>query len=85
MPTKKNSEKKRKNNKELKNEIKEDVVLVLGRKLDDRVEIMHQKRKRIRWRDVCDDTEHKHHATKLEHHDTKPEYHDNGNVTKTKV
>jgi len=32
-----------KNNKALKKEIKEDVVLVLGRKLDDKVDIMHEK------------------------------------------
>ena len=32
-----------KNNKALKKEIKEDVVLVLGRKLDDRVDVMHEK------------------------------------------
>ena len=34
-----------KNNEALKKEIKEDVVLVLGRKLDDRVDIMHEKQK----------------------------------------
>ena len=33
-----------KNNKALKKEIK-DVVLVLGRKLDDKVDIMHEKQK----------------------------------------
>ena len=36
-----------KNNKELKKGIKEDVVLVLGRKLDDKVDIMHEKQKEL--------------------------------------
>ena len=36
-----------KNNKALRKEIKEDVVLVLGRKLDDKVDIMHEKQKEL--------------------------------------
>ena len=36
-----------KNNKALKKEIKEDVVLVLGRKLEDKVDIMHEKQKEL--------------------------------------
>ena len=36
-----------KNNKALKKEIKEDVVLVLGRKVDDRIDTMHEKRKEL--------------------------------------
>ena len=36
-----------KNNKAFKKEIKENVVLVLGRKLDDKVDIMHEKQKEL--------------------------------------
>ena len=36
-----------KNNKALKKQIKEDFVLVLGRILDDKVDIMHEKQKEL--------------------------------------
>ena len=36
-----------KNQEDLQKEIKEDVVLVLGRKLDDKVDIMHKKQKKL--------------------------------------
>ena len=68
---------------ELKNQIenleKDIKALIANRKS------LKEEMKRIRWRDVCDDTEHKHNGTKLENHDIEPEYHDNGNVRKTKV
>ena len=70
-------------NATIKKEIKEEVVLVLERRLDDKLDIMNEKQKELNDK-MSAMTKNISTSTKLEHHDTEPEYHSE-NVTKTKV
>ena len=72
-------EKMQNNNTLLKN----DLVLV-ERRLDDKLDIMSKKLKKHGWQNEYHNAKHKHLNTDHEHHDTKPEYNDR-NVKKTKV
>ena len=52
--------------------LKDELVLVLERRLDDKLDILNEKTKRRGWQNEYRDAKHKHLNTKHEHHDTEP-------------
>ena len=59
------------NNTMLKKEIKDKVVLVLERRMDEKFDILNEKQKDLDNK-MSTMTQHKHHNTELEHHDAEP-------------
>ena len=52
--------------------LKDELVLVLERRLDEKFDILNEKTKRLGWQNEYHDAKHKHLNTEHEHHDVEP-------------